>query len=141
MKLPAQPARPPADWQLQLINIVFLLLLFFVSNGTISNIQDMTIELPSTVATAGGGQVGDAAHIDAGGTLKFKGLTATAAGIAAMWFADDGKTPPRPRHAPLQIVADKRLPAASLLVRLREFKEAGFDNLSIVTIREFSGEP
>ena len=141
MKLHAQPKRPPADWQLQLINIVFLLLLFFVSNGTISNIQDMTIELPATVATAGGGQVGDAAHIDAAGVLKFKGLTASAAGIAAIWFANDGNTPPRPNHAPFQIVADKRLPALSLLARLREFKEAGFDNLGIVTIREFSGAP
>lgn len=141
MKLPAQPAKPPADWQLQLINIVFLLLLFFVSNGTISNIQDMTIELPTTVATAGGGQVGDAAHIDQAGTLKFKGRVESAAAIAAIWFADDGKSARRSPHAPFQIVADRRLPASSLLVRLREFKEAGFDNLGIVTIREFPGAP
>lgn len=141
MKLAPQPARAPADWQLQLINIVFLLLLFFVSNGTISNIQDMTIELPSTVATAGSGQVGDAAHIDAQGVLKFKGKEATAAAIAATWFADDGKTPPRSHRAPFQIVADKRLAATSLVTRLREFKDAGFENLSIVTIREVTGAP
>ena len=141
MRLPPQPATPPADWQLQLINIVFLLLLFFVTNGTISNIQDMTIELPSTVATAGGGGVGDAAHIDAKGVLKFKGKPATAPGIAAIWFAAEGTSPPRSHRAPFQIVADKRLPATSLLIRLQEFKAAGFENLSIITIRDFGHAP
>lgn len=137
MKLPAQPARPPADWQLQLINIVFLLLLFFVTNGTISNIQDMSIELPSTVATAGSGPVGDAAHVDAQGVLKFKGETVTAAEVAAVWFAKEGEASLRSRRTPFQIVADKRLAAARLLVLLQDFKAAGFDNLNIVTIREF----
>jgi biopolymer transport protein ExbD len=136
MKLQPQPARPSPDWQLQLINIVFLLLLFFVTNGTISNIRDFSIELPSTMVTAGGGPVGDAAHIDARGNLKFQGEAATATEIAAFWFDDDG-TPPRPRDVPFQIVADRRLPATSLIERLREFKAAGFENLSIVTIREF----
>lgn len=137
MKLPPQPPKPPADWQLQLINIVFLLLLFFVTNGTISNIQDMSIELPSTVATAGSAPVGDAAHIDAAGILKFKGKAATAADIASLWFADDGHSP----AAPFQIVADKRLPATNLLRRLQEFKSAGFENLSIVTLRDFGHAP
>ena len=53
MRIAAPPKKTSAEWVLQLINIVFLLLLFFVTNGTISNIQDVSIELPSTVATAG----------------------------------------------------------------------------------------
>lgn len=141
MKLAPQTPRPPADWQLQLINIVFLLLLFFVTNGTISNIQDMSIELPSTVATAGSAPVGDAAHIDAAGILKFKGKAATAADIASLWFADDGQSPKHSPAAPFQIVADKRLPAVNLLRRLQEFKSAGFENLSIVTLRDFGHAP
>ncbi len=137
MKLRPQSPRSPADWQLQLINIVFLLLLFFVTNGTISNIQDVSIELPSTVATAGSAPVGDAAHIDAAGILKFKGKAVTAADIASLWFADDGHSP----AAPFQIVADKRLPAVNLLRRLQEFKSAGFENLSIITLRDFGHAP
>ena len=107
------------------------------ANGTISNIQDVSIELPSTVATAGSAPVGDAAHIDAAGILKFKGKAVTAADIASLWFADDGHSP----AAPFQIVADKRLPAVNLLRRLQEFKSAGFENLSIITLRDFGHAP
>jgi len=141
MKLPSKPAPPAADWQLQLINIVFLLLLFFVSNGTISNIRDVTIELPRTVATEGSGPVGDAAHLDADNNLRFQGAPATADSIARMWFAEDGTTPARSRRAPFQIVADRRLAASVLLARLQEFRAAGFENLGIVTLREFGDAP
>ncbi len=57
MKLEARKRKANASWQLQLVNIVFLLLLFFVMNGTISNIQDASIDIPRTVELAAAGTV------------------------------------------------------------------------------------
>ena len=41
MKIGQPPQRHHVDWQLQLINIVFLLLLFFVITGTISTTGEL----------------------------------------------------------------------------------------------------
>ena len=63
MRLPPTTARNKANWQLQLINIVFLLLLFFVANGTVSNIRATRIELPVSMSVTGTAPVGDAAYL------------------------------------------------------------------------------
>lgn len=133
MKIGAPPKRPRTDWQLQLINIVFLLLLFFVMNGTIVNIQDPTIELPKSVELGEGGTVSEAAYIDAANRMSFDGRPATAGIIAKAWL--ESARPDR-KAMPLLVLADRRLSAAQLLVRLQELRAAGLFNLSIVTLRE-----
>jgi biopolymer transport protein ExbD len=129
MKIAAPKKRASSDWQLQLINIVFLLLLFFVMNGTISNIQDWSIEIPKTTAITEGGPVAEAAYIDNANTLSFRGAPATASGIARIWLSET-------RQIPFLVVVDRRLPAVQLMARLQELKAAGLPNLSLVTLRE-----
>lgn len=133
MKIASPKKRASSDWQLQLINIVFLLLLFFVMNGTISNIQDWSIEIPETTEITEGGPIAEAAYIDHANALSFRGAPAAAAAIARTWAAE---IQPGAKLAPFLVVADKRLPAVQLLARLQELKAAGLPNLSLVTLRE-----
>ena len=133
MKIPSPRRRKVSDWQLQLINIVFLLLLFFVINGTISNIQDFRIELPKTTELTSGGTVSEAAYISEANVLTFRGVAATGQSIAKAWFAEDV---PGRKLAPFLVIADRRLPALQLISRLEEMKAAGLVSLTLVTIRE-----
>jgi len=136
MKLVARKRKPEAGWQLQFVNIVFLLLLFFVMNGTISNIQDATIELPRTADLAAPGAVSEAAYVSAGNSMSFRGGPATAQSIAAAWLdsaAGNAK--------PLLVIADRNLPAVLLLRRLQELKSAGLFNINLVTLREAPDAP
>ena len=124
------------NWQLQLINIVFLLLLFFVTNGTISNIRDTRIELPVSVAVEGAAPVGDAAYVDQQGTVSFRSARHKPAEIAKLWGEDEGSGIARSMAAPFQVLVDRRLDARMMIGILQEFRAAGFENLSLVTLRE-----
>lgn len=136
MKLKAKRSRPPADWQLPLINIVFLMLLFFVVNGTISNIRDAAITLPNSVSVADSGPVGDAAYLDAEGRLTFRGKEMTATEIAAIWLgANDKDAGSGPPGRLFQVAADRSLQAQLLIAKLQEFRAAGLRNISLVTLR------
>lgn len=131
MKLEARKRKANASWQLQLVNIVFLLLLFFVMNGTISNIQDASIDIPRTVELAAAGTVSEAAYVSAGNSLSFQGQPATAKSIAAAWLARSNAN-----AKPFLVVADRHLAAVLLMQRLQDLKEAGILNISLVTVRE-----
>ena len=133
MRLPAPPKKSSPEWVLQLINIVFLLLLFFIVNGTIAKIQDPTILPPRAITVTTGKPLGDAAYIDASGTLKFRGDAMTPAAIHGL-LGREAAAGLRPTY--LQIVADRRLNAARLVELLQEFRAQGFENLSLVTMRE-----
>jgi biopolymer transport protein ExbD len=140
MRLPRARPRRSADWQLQLINIVFLLLLFFITNGTISNIRDARIELPVSVAVAESASVGDAAYLDREGELRFRGERHKPEEIARLWSSSEGGTP---HHlaAPFQLLVDRRLDARHLIEVLQALRTAGFLNISVVTLRESGHAP
>jgi biopolymer transport protein ExbD len=136
MRLARSKPRKKADWQLQLINIVFLLLLFFVANGTVSNIRATRIELPVSTAIEGTAPVGDAAYLDDSGALSFRGADLSPTEIARLWREGDGQNPPRSMATPLQLLADRHLAARQLIGTLQEFRAAGFENIRLVTLRE-----
>ena len=133
MKLPATQKKTSSDWVLQLINIVFLLLLFFIVNGTIANIQDPSILPPRAISVSAGKPLGDAAYIDAAGVLKFRGAAATPASVSA-FLRSEAAADLQPTF--LQIVADRRLNAARLVAILQDFRSQGFENLSLITMHE-----
>jgi len=136
MRLQRAKYRRKTDWQLQLVNIVFLLLLFFVADGTLSNIRATRIELPVSTTVAGTAPVGDAAYLDASGSLSFRGAERSPTEIAGLWHDGDNHNPPRSMAAPLQLLADRHLAARALIGRLQQFRAAGFENIHLVTVRE-----
>ena len=133
MRLAAPPKKNETEWVLQLINIVFLLLLFFIVNGTIANMQDPDILPPRGLALGTGKPLGDAAYVGADGILKFRGSAMSAEGIRILMRreAATGEVPTF-----LQVVADRNLKAARLVAVLQEFRAQGFENLSLITLHE-----
>ncbi len=133
MRLAVPPAKSSTEWVLQLINIVFLLLLFFIVNGTIASMQEPGILPPRGLSLGTGRPLGDAAYIAADGTLKFRGSAMSAEGIRILLGreAAGGDIP-----AYLQVVADRKLNARRLVALLQELRAQGFDNLSLITVRE-----
>lgn len=131
MRLPSSRTVPTSDWVLQLINIVFLLLLFFLANGTILSHQELGIEPPQSSLSKTGSPPHDAIYVDAGGQLKFRGQAMDAPAIAAML-----KQERTANSGAIQVVADRRLKATILLDRLLELKRNGLKGASLLTIRD-----
>lgn len=139
MRLPPLPVRTPIEPTLALINVVFLLLLFFVVTGTIVYQHDRSIVPPASIALHTGKAPIDAVYVDAEGQLRFRGEAHSAADIAHALRADSDQGLGQSAAAivrPIQVVADRRLRAQTLLAVLADLKDQGLQSLSIVTIRE-----
>jgi biopolymer transport protein ExbD len=134
MQLPAAPVKRSSDWVLQLINIVFLLLLFFLVNGTIAGQQESQIEPPKSVLVTSGNPPGDAIYIDTAGAIKYRGNSVSAAQVAALLRS--GPAADADALPGIKVVADRRLKAAQLVETLRQFRRLGFSDISLITIRE-----
>ena len=135
MHLPPHPAGSPVEPTLALINVVFLLLLFFVVTGTIVYQHDRSILPPTSLLLTPGKAPADAVYIDAEGVLSFRGEPYDAAGIAQALGAegegDDGAV-----ARTVQVVADRSLNARALLGVVRDLRDQGLHSLSIVTVRD-----
>jgi biopolymer transport protein ExbD len=147
VRLPPLPVRTPIEPTLALINVVFLLLLFFVVTGTIVYQHDRSIVPPTSIALHTGKAPIDAVYVDAEGQLRFRGEAHSAADIAHALRADSdqglgqGADQGLGQAAaaivrPIQVVADRRLRAQTLLAVLADLKDEGLQSLSIVTVRD-----
>lgn len=117
------------DWVLQFINIVFLLLLYFMVNGSIIERQRTEIELPLSVVESASNPPQDAVYIDRRGDLYFHDAKITVARLA-------GQLATNSVDHTITIVADKLLPAATLIAAMESLRRAGFPRLSVVTLRQ-----
>lgn len=139
MHLPPHPSGSPVEPTLALINVVFLLLLFFVVTGTIVYQHDRSILPPTSLLLTPGKAPADAVYVDVEGRLSFRGEPQDAAGIAEVLRAErqgegDGEDGAVPRT--VQVVADRSLMARTLLGVVRDLKDQGLHSLSIVTVRD-----
>jgi biopolymer transport protein ExbD len=122
---------------LALINVVFLLLLFFVVTGTIVYQHDRSIDPPTSMLLNPGKAPVDAVYIDADGTLSFRGEVQGAAEIARKLLADiEGEVARGAAARTIQVVADRRLRARTLLALVADLKDQGLHSLSVVTVRD-----
>lgn len=135
LRLPPQASGSPVEPTLALINVVFLLLLFFVVTGTIVYRHDQSIDPPTSFLLNPGRAPADAIYIDAAGTLAFRGEPRDAAGVARLLLAGGGNGAVA---RTVQVVADRRLKARTLLGVIRNLKDHGIQSLSIVTVRDAS---
>jgi biopolymer transport protein ExbD len=147
VRLPPLPVRTPIEPTLALINVVFLLLLFFVVTGTIVYQHDRSIVPPTSIALHTGKAPIDAVYVDAEGQLRFRGEAHSAADIAHALRAGSGQGSGQDADQgadqaaaaivrPIQVVADRRLRAQALLAVLADLKDQGLHSLSIVTVRD-----
>jgi biopolymer transport protein ExbD len=110
-----------------LINIVFLMLVFFMVAGTLAAPMDAGLSLVRT-ANLEGRAPPDALVIRADGTLMYRGTEITSP--AAYLPRREDKAMPE-----IRLVPDRDLPARDLVRIARELRSAGASRVMIVTER------
>lgn len=117
--------RKPRESTIALINIVFLMLIFFLVAGTLAAPMDPDVTLVETSQIAGTPPP-DALVIHQDGSLTHRGAPVSdpAAYVAILTLAD---------RQYLRIVPDRDLPAAQLIRIGRALQSAGAETVVIVT--------
>ncbi|KQB97665.1 biopolymer transporter ExbD [Loktanella sp. 1ANDIMAR09] len=108
-----------------LINIVFLMLIFFLVAGTLAKPLDKDLRLVRTADLASSAPA-DALVLHADGRMTYGGV---AIASAADFLADL----PESARANVRIIPDRDLPAATLVAQGRALRAAGADRVVIVT--------
>lgn len=130
------PPRPhPAENLLPMINVVFLLLIFFLIAAKLAPPEPFAVALPEAAAEAG--PSGDfTLHLSAAGQPGFADVLGDAALAAlaaarALVCAGADCTAQQPR---LMLRADASTPAAALAALLPKLAAAGFAEVTLVTL-------
>jgi biopolymer transport protein ExbD len=122
-----KPRRAAAENTIPLINIVFLMLIFFLVAGTLAPPLDPALRLVATAdieTTA----PADALVVHADGRLAWRGA---AVGSAEDWLAEQ----PAEARARVRLIPDRALPAETLVRLGRALQAAGAERVVIVTER------
>ena len=117
-----RPRRASREPVVPMINVVFLLLIFFLMTAQIVPPAPFDLTLPDASGDEDTGQT--ALYISAGGEIAFE----TARGDAALALAAA-----LPRDTPLRLYADATLPAATLAQVLARLASLGATRVEIVT--------
>ena len=120
---PHRPA-PPREAVVPMINVVFLLLIFFLMSAAVSAPDPVRVRLPEAVPREAQAGTAPALYLDASGTLFFGALTAEAA-LRAAARAD----------GPLDLRADGEVPADRLAEVLAGLAAAGATGVRLITAR------
>lgn len=144
MKKLARPIeKPPRENTIALINIVFLMLIFFLIAGTLAPPMDGDVALIKTVeaeATA----PPQAIFVTENGEVKYQGNVITA--DRYQWAIEDiqqqgDRSGDQPSNdaasaSTVKIAADGKLAASKLIAIIGELKTAGAAGISIITERK-----
>lgn len=118
---PATPPRHTAENIVPMINVVFLLLIFFLMSAQIAPPDPIEVTVPDSTADAAPMDP-NALYVGADGTLAYSGVTGDAA-LAAL-SGHDGV---------LSLRADATLPAAKLTALLPRLAAAGVAGVELIT--------
>lgn len=118
-------ARRKPEPTIALINIVFLMLVFFLVAGTLTQPLEPELELIDT-ATLDGAEPPDALVVTATGELRFRGAHLTDGQAYMDTLADD---------APARILPDRAAPATTLVSVAQDLRARGAMDVLIVTKR------
>lgn len=129
MRLP-RPTRPKErDNTIALINIVFLMLIFFLIAGSLSPPLDPDVSLIST-EQAERAEPPDALMAMRDGSLRLHGEETSASAYMALLLKGKGS-----RDAVVKLAADRELPAARLVEIVDELRAAGAVTVTVITER------
>ena len=126
--LPAPPPRRRPDFSLATVNIVLLLVLFFLVAGSIVSEEERVVDLPETLSLPLENLPRPLLVIGAEGTLAYEG-TAVADRAALMAVLTEA-APPR-----VYVMAARDLPANALVQTVAGLAGEGIE-VSLVTVRE-----
>ncbi|WP_339949943.1 biopolymer transporter ExbD [uncultured Albimonas sp.] len=125
MRLDAPQPRPPVESVTPMINVVFLLLIFFLMTATIAPPAPFEVELPAAEAEPGAAETPRTLHLAADGRMAFGDARGEAALHAAAEAGRDAQTP-------LALRADGAIEAAALARVLTRLGERGVARADIV---------
>lgn len=127
--MPLGPATPRSrpESTIALINIVFLMLIFFMVAGTLAPPLDARVSLVET-DTLDGRAPPDATVLTSDGTLSYRGAPTTTQEIIARATGQDGEVAVR-------IVVDRNVPATILMQHAARLRTAGAQQVWIITER------
>ena len=137
-KLPRPAVKPPRENTIALINIVFLMLIFFLIAGTIAPPLDNDVELIKS------SDADPALFITEEGALRFQGKSVTPESYIALareqgiGTDSDNGDPDATQEVGLsvKIAADGKLPATGLIAVIDQLKNAGAGKITIITERK-----
>ena len=129
MQFATRAPRRPSENIVPLINVVFLLLVFFMLTGTLSPAAPMDVELPTAAGSGPPRGVSDLL-VAQDGTLALDGKPIDPDELVARL---DGA--PGARQGELEVRADARVEARILLPLLARLQQAGLSRLDLVTRR------
>ncbi|MCX2721417.1 ExbD/TolR family protein [Roseibium salinum] len=128
LQRPAAPRK--AENTISLINIVFLMLIFFLVAGQLAPPVDPAVSLPAS-ADADPVAPPDALYIRADGSLLYRGKPVSVDVFLAGRPQEGG-------DAPVLVAADRALPARQLVEIVDRLYGAGAANVRVVTARQAS---
>lgn len=128
---PTRKSRKPEN-TVALINVVFLMLIFFLVAGTLAPAPDRDVNFITLAATDPTAPP-DMLFIRADGTLSWRGEALPLADHVLRWqgLQNDGMD-----LVPLRIAADRSLPALDLLDTIDQLRKAGVDRLVLIAERQ-----
>lgn len=127
IRLPDKPAKRSAETTISLINIVFLMLIFFLVAGQLSPPGDNEVSL-ADIADGPSTPPPEALFVRQNGTLIYQNAPITAEAFMQD-RSDDGA------GRPVRLAADRELEATELLDHVRALYAAGAVNVLLVTLR------
>lgn len=128
MALAPLTPRRRSEPMIALINIVFLMLVFFLVAATVASPLDSSVSLVEAEQLDGRAP-SDAAVIRADGTMIYRGAEITSEAYLATRLSEGGG------DVALRLVPDRALPAATLVAIAGELRRAGAEEIWIVTER------
>ncbi len=128
MQLKKSP-RAAKEPTIALINIVFLMLIFFMIAGTLAPPLDTGLNLIKTTSLEGR-EPPDTLVVHADGTLSLRGIEITSLSAFVDRLADD-ETP----LADIRIVPDRELPAQKLVRIGAELRDLGAQKIFVISER------
>ncbi|MBN9671929.1 biopolymer transporter ExbD [Labrenzia aggregata] len=127
IKIPQKPVKRPLESTVSLINIVFLMLIFFLVAGQLAPPQDREVTL-SEAATEDRMPPPDALYVRADGALYYRDEPIT----AETYLTEHSKAGDEAGQL-VKLAADKDLEAGRLLEHVSALYKAGAERVVVVT--------
>lgn len=131
MQIPLPKSKAREEGMLPLINIVFLMLIFFLIAGAIAPVSDFDVNLAETQKSPATNPPSDAIYVSEQGFISIAGqeVTGSELNAAMVGFAQvlDSK--------PLKIVADRKTDSTVLMSIVDAATRAGVARVKLLTLR------
>ncbi|MEM7067994.1 MAG: biopolymer transporter ExbD [Pseudomonadota bacterium] len=125
-RIPRKQLRQKRESTIALINIVFLMLIFFLVAGTLTTPLDQDVDIASLQLDQQAPPP-DMVFIREDGSLTWQGTATDIPSIMERWESVQNV-----EKAPMRIAADRNLSAMKLLETIEEFKATGAEEIKLV---------